>query len=164
MHLYQWCQWLEGTRIGAGVRNSDWLFPVIESVHMLGIVLLVGATGLFDLRLLSRGPLRQHSVSQIGRQVMPWVWGSFAVMFITGALMFTSEATRCYQSWCFRAKMVLLVLAGLNAFIFQFGAYRHVANWDGAALKVPAGARYAAWASLVLWVLIVFAGRGIAYY
>jgi hypothetical protein len=150
--------------MGASVRNSDWLFPVVESVHMLGIVLLVSATGLFDLRLLGRGPFRQQPASQVAHQVMPWVWGSFAVMFVTGVLMFTSEATRCYQSWCFRGKMILLLLAGLNAFIFQFGAYRHVANWDQAALKVPAGARAAAWTSLVLWVLIVFAGRGIAYY
>lgn len=164
MHLYQWCQWLERTTIGAGVRNSDWLFPVIESLHMLGIVLLVGATGLFDLRLLGRGPFRQQRASRAARQVMPWVWGAFTVMFFTGVLMFTSEATRCYQSWCFRAKMVLLVLTGLNAFIFQFGAYRQVANWDEASLEVPAGARAAAWTSLVLWVLIVFAGRGIAYY
>jgi hypothetical protein len=164
MHLYQWCQWIESTSIGASVRNSDWLFPVIESVHMLGIILLVGATGLFDLRLLGRGPLRQQPVSQIARQVMPWVWGSFAVMFVTGVLMFSSEATRCYQSWCFRAKMILLLLAGLNAFIFQFGAFRYVANWDEGAREPPAGARVAAWTSLVLWVLIVFAGRGIAYY
>jgi hypothetical protein len=164
MHLFQWCQWLEATTIGAAVRNSDWLFPFIESIHMLGIVFLVGATGLFDLRLLGRGPLRQQPISQLARQVMPWVWGSFAVMFITGSLMFTSEATRCYQSWCFRGKMILLILAGLNAFIFQFGAYRHVANWDDAALKPPSGARFAAYASLALWVLIVFAGRGIAYY
>jgi hypothetical protein len=164
MHIYQWCQWLESTSVGADVRNSDWLFPVIESLHMLGIVLLVGATGLFDLRLLGRGPFRQQPASQVARQVMPWVWGSFAGMFITGSLMFTSEATRCYQSWCFRAKMVLLLMAGLNAFIFQFGAYRQVANWDEAARKPPAGARVAAWTSLVLWVVIVFAGRGIAYY
>jgi hypothetical protein len=164
MHIYQWCQWLESTSMGAGVRNSDWLFPVIESVHMLGIVLLVGATGLFDLRLLGRGPFRQQPASQVARQVMPWVWGSFAVMFVTGTLMFSSEATRCYQSWCFRAKMVLLVLAGLNAFIFQLGAYRQVAKWDEAVLKPPTGARVAAWTSLALWVVIVFAGRGIAYY
>jgi Family of unknown function (DUF6152) len=121
MHVYQWCQWLESTSVGAGVRNSGWLFPVIESVHTVGIVLLVGATGLFDLRLLGRGPFRQQSASQ-AQQVMPWVWGSFSVMFLTGVLMFSSEATRCYQSWCFRAKMVLLMLAGLNAFIFQFRA------------------------------------------
>jgi hypothetical protein len=60
--------------------------------------------------------------------------------------------------------MVLLVLAGLNAFIFQFGAYQQVADWDEASAKSPTGARAAAWTSLVLWALIVFAGRGIAYY
>jgi hypothetical protein len=84
-------------------------------------------------------------------------------MFLTGVRMFSSEA-RCYQSWYFRAKMVLLILAGLNAFIFQFGAYRQVANWDEAVLKPPTGARVAAWTSSVLWVVIVFTGRGIAYY
>ena len=164
MTLYHLCELIEKTTLGSAIRNSDWLFPAIESVHVLGIIVLVGSTGLFDMRLLNAGFLRHERASNVAKQVMPWVWGSFAVMFVTGVLMFSSEATRCYQSWFFRLKLILLVLAGLNAFIFQFGAYRGIANWDESGAKVPGGARLAAWASLALWVFIVFAGRGIAYY
>ena len=163
MSLYHFCQWLEGTAIGSSIRDSSWLFPAIESVHVMGIIILVGSTGLFDLRLLGRGFLRQQPASQVAQQVMPWVWGSFAVMFVTGVLMFSSEATRCYQSWFFRIKLGLLLLTGLNAFIFQFATYRQIANWDEASVA-PAAARVTAWVSLLLWIFIVFAGRGIAYY
>ena len=164
MTLYHLCELIEKTTIGAGIRNSSWLFPAIESVHVLGITVLVGSTGLFDMRLLNTGFLRHERASHVAKQVMPWVWGSFSVMFTTGVLMFSSEATRCYQSWFFRLKLVLLMLAALNAFIFQFGASRGIANWDEAGTKVPGGARVAAWASLLLWVFIVFEGRGIAYF
>lgn len=164
MTLYHLCGLIEKTTLGSTIRNSDWLFPAIESVHVLGIIVLVGSTGLFDMRLLNTGFLRHERASHVGKLVMPWVWSSFAVMFVTGTLMFSSEATRCYQSWFFRLKLVLLVLAGLNAFIFQFGAYRGIANWDEAGTKAPGSVRVAAWASLLLWVFIVFAGRGIAYY
>jgi uncharacterized membrane protein len=164
MPIFHWCQLIENSSIGAAIRNSDWLFPVIEAIHVLGIVVLVGSTALFDLRLLGRGFMKQQSVSEVGKQVMPWVWASFALMFVTGVLMFSSEATKCYTSWFFRLKMLLLILAGLNAFIFQFGAYRSIANWDESTRVAPAKARVAAWVGLLLWVLIVFAGRGIAYY
>jgi hypothetical protein len=164
MPIFHFCQWLEATSVGAAIRDSSWLFPVIESIHVLGIVVLVGTTGLFDLRLLGLGFLRHQRVSQVAEQVMPWVWGSFAVMFVTGVLMFSSEATKCYTSWFFRIKLGLLLLAGLNAFIFQFGTYRQIANWDEAGTVAPAAARVTAWVSLLLWVFIVFAGRGIAYY
>ncbi|MGD0957322.1 MAG: DUF6644 family protein [Candidatus Acidiferrales bacterium] len=163
MPIFHFCQWLEATSVGAAIRDSSWLFPVIESIHVLGIVVLVGATGLFDLRLLGGGFLRHQRASQVAKQVMPWVWSSFAVMFVTGVLMFSSEATKCYTSWFFRIKLGLLLLTGLNAFIFQFGTYRQIANWDEARVT-PAAARATAWVSLLLWVFIVFAGRGIAYY
>ena len=164
MPIFHFCQWLEATSLGAAIRDSSWLFPVVESIHVLGIIVLVGSTGLFDLRLLGRGFLRQQRASQVAEQVMPWVWGSFAVMFVTGVLMFSSEATKCYTSWFFRIKLVLLVLSGLNAFIFEFGAYRQVAAWDDATTVAPRSARVAAWASLILWAFVVGAGRGIAYY
>jgi hypothetical protein len=164
MSIFHLCQWLESTAIGSAVRDSSWLFPVIEAVHVLGIIVLVGSTGLFDLRLLGTGFLRDQRASKVAEQVMPWVWGSFALMFVTGVVMFSSEATRCYESWFFRLKLGLLLLAGLNAFIFQFGAYRRIVDWDEAGTIAPAGARVAAWVSLLLWVFIVFAGRGIAYY
>jgi uncharacterized protein DUF6644 len=164
MPIYRWCQWLEQTSIGLAIRDSSWLFPVIETIHVLGIVLLVGSTGLFDLRLLGRGFLRDRPASRVKKEVTPWVWSSFAVMATTGVLMFSHEATKCYVSWFFRIKVGLLTLAGLNALIFELGANRRISSWDDAESVTPKSARIAAWSSLILWVLIVGAGRGIAYY
>ena len=164
MAIYRWCQWLEMTSIGLAIRDSSWLFPVIETIHVLGIVVLVGSTGLFDLRLLGRGFLRDRPASEVKVAVMPWVWSSFAVMATTGLLMFSHEATKCYTSWFFRIKMMLLVLAGLNAIIFEFGPNRRLPAWDDAEIVPPRSARITAWASLILWVFIVGAGRGIAYF
>ena len=164
MSVYHFCEWLEKTPIGLLIRDSSWLFPVIESIHVLGIVVLVGSTGLFDLRLLGRGFLRDKPASWVKAQVMPWVWTSFSVMVLSGSLMFSYEATKCYKSWFFWIKLSLLTLAGLNAVIFQWGANRSIAAWDDPKASAPWSAQLAAWVSLILWAFIVGAGRGIAYY
>ena len=156
-------KWLEATYLGSSVRDSDWLFPFIESVHLLGIVVLVGTSVLLDLRLLGRGVLRDRPASQVASRALLVMWGSFGVMFVTGVLMFMSEAVRCYGSAAFRVKIVLLVAAGLNALVFQLGPYRKIAGWESVAVA-PRSARVAAWVSMALWVCIVAAGRGIAYW
>jgi hypothetical protein len=154
---------IEATRVGTAVRDSDWLFPFIECVHMLGIVALVGTSILLDLRLLGRGVLRDRPASEVAARALPVLWGSFGVMFLTGVLMFMSEAERCYETTSFKVKMALLLAVGLNAIVFQLGPYRKIARWENAAVA-PRSARVAAWVSLTLWVCIVIAGRGIAYW
>jgi uncharacterized membrane-anchored protein len=130
---------------------------------MLGIVVLVGSSTLLDLRLLNRGLLREQPASQVTARLLPVMWTSFALMFVTGVLMFLSEATRCYESMSFRVKMILLLVVGLNAMFFHFAAYRKIEKWES-ALSTPASAKVAAWASMVLWMCIIVAGRGIAYW
>lgn len=130
---------------------------------MLGIIALVGSSTLLDLRLLNRGFLRHQPASQVTSRLLPVMWGSFAVMLVTGVLMFLSEATRCYESVSFRVKMALLVVVGLNAVFFHFTAYRKIERWE-AAPKTPGSAKLAGWVSLVLWIGIIVAGRGIAYW
>ena len=156
-------KWLENTHIGAAVRESDWLFPLIESVHVLGIVFLAGAGTLLALRLLNRGFLREKPTSEVASRLLPVMWGSFALMFVTGALMFISEAWQCYTSLAFRIKLALLLALGLNALIFQLTSYRTIMTWEKAPVA-PLAARVAAWVSMALWVAIVFAGRGIGYW
>ncbi len=125
--------------------------------------MLVGTSALLDLRLLNRGVLRSQPASQVAARALPVMWSSFAVMFITGVLMFMSEATRCYGSQSFRVKMALLVAVGINAMVFQLGPYRKIANWESVG-GTPRSARAVAWVSLTLWICIVVAGRGIAYW
>jgi hypothetical protein len=155
------CSWLENTRLGLGISQSVWIFPGIEMVHMFGIVVLVGATSILDMRLLGL-MLRDEPVSKLARATLRWAWISFTVMIVTGALMFVAEATKCYNSAPFRLKMVMIALAGLNALIFHSFAYRGVKRWEIGG--TPFAAKFAGALSILFWFGIVAAGRWIAFY
>jgi hypothetical protein len=90
------CQWLERTRVGSSVRESLWLFPVIETVHIFGIILLVGATSILDLRLMGL-TFRDEPVSKLAQRFLPWAWAGFLIQVCTGLLLFSSEATKMYD-------------------------------------------------------------------
>jgi|SRR6516162_3518362 hypothetical protein len=163
MHfLYQFCSWLQHTPVGTAVAESDWLFPAIETVHIWGIILLVGTTGVLDLRLLGF-ILPNQRVSELHHRLIRWTWTGFAVMFVSGSFMFASEASKMYSNGAFRFKMLLILLAGLNALIFEVTAFRNVAQWDSGP-RTPIGARVAACVSLIAWVGVIAAGRWIAYW
>ena len=155
------CKWLEQTPVGASVRESLWLFPAIETVHLLGMAVLVVAVGVFDLRLLSWA-MRHERVSVLGRRLLPWAWAGFAVQVVTGTLLFSSEAIKVYTNPAFRLKMLLIVLAGLQALTFHRTVYRGVAKWDETGV-LPAGAKISGFVSLVLWIGVVAAGRFIGF-
>jgi hypothetical protein len=147
--------------VGASVRESVWLFPAIETVHLLGMALLVAAIGAFDLRLLG-WLLRRERVSNLGRRLVPWAWAGFAVQVLTGTLLFSSEAIKVYTNPAFRLKMLLILLAGIQALVFHRTVYRGVAKWDDSGV-LPAGAKISGFVSLVLWIGVVAAGRFIGF-
>jgi uncharacterized membrane protein len=162
MHLiFAFCQWLEQTSAGTSIRESLWLFPIIETVHIFGIILLVGGTSILDLRLMGL-TFREEPVSKLAKRFLPWAWAGFIIQVITGGLMFASEATKMYDNLGFRIKMLLIVTAGLNAFIFHSLAYQSVGKWDNDAVA-PVSARIAGTLSILFWFGIVAAGRWIAY-
>jgi hypothetical protein len=161
MFLLSICQWVDSTRLSAVIRQSNWLFSTLDTIHTLGIVLVAGTIMLMDLRLLSLG-LRSAPVAQIVARIVPATWAGFMLMFLSGGLLFFSEAVKMYYSPAFRIKILLLSLAGLNALIFHRTIYRDVANWDPASAP-PARARLAGLLSLVFWIAIIAAGRAIAY-
>lgn len=154
-------QWLEQTAIGSAVRDSLWLFPAIETLHLFGIVLLVGTTTAFDLRLLGWG-MRRETVTGLAARLLPWAWVGFAVQVVTGVLLFSSEAVKTYANPAFRIKMLLLLLAGVNAMIFHFTAYRGVKDWDAGEAS-PLVAKVAGLCSILLWLGIIAAGRFIGF-
>ena len=159
--LFAICYWLEHTSIGTAVRESTWLFPTIETIHIFGIILLVGSTSILDLRLLGWA-FREDSVSKLARRYLPWTWAGFVIQVATGFLLFSSEATKMYDNPSFQIKMLLIVLAGANAFVFHMLAYRKVATWHDAPVA-PLSARCAGCFSILLWFGIVAAGRWIAF-
>jgi hypothetical protein len=160
--LQHLCQLLYDSHFGTYIRESDYAFSIIESVHVLGITLLVGTIAVLDLRMLGV-VLRRMAVTRIARTVLPLTWGGFAVMFVSGFLLFWAEAAKNYLNPAFRIKMLLLLMVGLNPLIFHTGVYRRVHEWE--LLEVsPWRARGAAIASLSLWGGVIIAGRMIAYF
>lgn len=155
------CKWLDQTSVGAAVRESLWLFPAIETLHLLGMAALVGAVAVLDLRLLGWA-MRRERVSALARKLLCWAWAGFAVQVVTGGLLFSSEAVKVYSNPAFRLKMLLIVLAGMHALIFHGIVYRDVANWDDSAL-LPMKAKVSGLVSILLWVGIVAAGRFIGF-
>ena len=155
------CKWLEQTSIGAAVRQSLWLFPAIETVHLLGMTALLATIGAFDLRLVGF-ILRGARVSSLSRRLLPWAWAGFAAQVITGALLFSSEATHMVVNPAFRVKMILIILAGAHALVFHLATRRTIPAWD-AKIPPPAAVRIAGLISLLLWIGVVAAGRWIGF-
>ncbi|MGD1068844.1 MAG: DUF6644 family protein [Bryobacteraceae bacterium] len=161
MSISQLCQWLQDTPWGTGIRESTWVFPIIEGTHAIGIAFSVGILLVMDLRLMGV-LMRREPVSQISNQLMPWSLGGFAIMFITGILLFWSQAMKAYGSVFFRIKLVLLVLAAVNALTFELTLRRNIVAWDTAE-KPPFRARLAGFLGIVLWAGVIAAGRTMAY-
>jgi len=161
MSISQLCQWLQDTPWGTGIRESTWVFPIIEGTHAIGIAFSVGILLIMDLRLAGV-LLRREPVSQVSNQLMPWSLGGFVIMFITGILLFWSQAMKAYGSIFFRIKLVLLVLAAINALAFELTLRRNIVAWDTDE-KPPFRARLAGILGIVLWAGVIAAGRTMAY-
>ena len=144
-----------------GLHESRYAYDLIESVHVWALCLFFGLAVMFDLRLLN-WTMRTVPVSEVARRLLPWTVVGFVLMVISGALLFSAIPLRSYQNIFFRTKMILLLLAGLNVWIFHSGVYRGVATWD-LNTAPPRAARVAGALSIVLWVCIVLSGRMIAY-
>jgi hypothetical protein len=162
MSLLQICQWLNDTAPATALRESDLAFPIVESVHVLAIALMAGTVSIVDLRLLGV-LLKKEPVTQVAGQVLRLTWAGFAIMAVTGIMLFAAEAEKLYANPAFRIKLVLLALAGLNPLIFHSTIYRTVGEWDDAS-RTPRRARIAAFCSLTLWTAIILTGRAIAYW
>ncbi len=160
MHALDFCVWLQNTAIGTAVRVSPWLFPTIESFHIVGLALLVGAVVRLDARLL--GMYATSSVTEVAKGIMPWTWGGFILAITTGSLLFSSEAQGLYANRAFRLKMLMLLLLGLNTAVYELLTRRNINRWDRGA-ATPLSAKLAGFISIILWTGVVVAGRWIAY-
>jgi hypothetical protein len=160
MILQDLCQLLYDLPASTALRESDVVFPVIESVHVLAISLIAGTILTVDLRV---GGLifRDEPLARITRALLPYTWYGFALMVATGLPLFAAEAAKLYDNPAFRVKLMLLALAGLNALLFHLTVYRrlHEQYQHG---RAPLPARMFATVSGLLWSGIIVSGRLIA--
>lgn len=152
---------LQGSALGDMVRNAQYLYPVLEAIHILGIALLVGPAFAFDLRLLGVAN-RIVSVTTAARHLLPVSHVGLAIAFATGIALLSAQATVVANTVAAPWKFGLLILAGLNVPIFHYGVYRRVDEWADAAVT-PIAARAAAIVSMAAWIGVILAGRFLAY-
>lgn len=152
--FFQWC---EKTPVGETIRTSLWLFPVIETFHLLALAVIGGAVLMVDLRLFGFG-LRRQPIARVAMESEPWLIGSLAVMLPTGILLFLSESTKCYYSDAFWVKMTSLLLA----IVFTFTVRRRVAMAEESRAQ-PLLRKLVAFVSLLLWCGVGAGGRWIGF-
>ena len=152
---------LQSTRVGTAVRESGWMFPIIECVHVLAITFVVGTIAMVDLRLLGLTS-RRRAVTRLTSEVLPWTWGGFVVAVISGGLLFSSAAVKYFNNTPFRLKMALLLLAAINMAIFHTVTERSIHHWDEHP-SPPLAAKVTGALSLLLWCGVIAAGRWIGF-
>lgn len=152
---------IEASRFATTIRDSIWMFPIIESIHVISFTLVVGTIAVIDLRLLGLASTHR-SFQRMASDILKWTWAAFALAVVTGLTMFSTNARIYYHNPFFRTKMLLLVLAGLNMLVFEMTAGRTVNHWEKARSAPPAG-KAVAILSLTLWIGIIFMGRIIGF-
>ena len=161
MTLHQAFEWLEATSVGVMVRESQWGFPILVAVHLMAITLSVGTLVWFDLRLLGVSMTR-YRASLMYRRLMPWMFTGFGIMMISGLTLLAGFATAAYSNLYFRIKVLAMILAALNAFVYHRYTERRIKEWDDSPMP-PAGTRSAGLVSICVWATVIIAGRMMSY-
>jgi hypothetical protein len=155
---------IEALPLSAAVRGelpgSEWLFPIIETLHVMALTVVVGSIAMMDLRLLGIAS-RNSPVSRLSNEVLPWTWSAWCVAAVFGTLMFMSKAHTYAANLQFQLKFACMGLAALNMLVFHLGAFRRVEHWD--LDDPPRSAKLAGAISLLLWISVVFFGRWVGF-
>lgn len=151
---------IEALPLARAMRESLWMYPIVEIVHIVGFVILVGSVVMFDLRVL--GLSKQIPVRALSRHLLPWSLAALVLIVPTGLLMFSAHAADFLDNGAFQLKMALLLTAAINAAYFHTGPYRTVQWWD-TGVRAPLAAQASVALSLVLWIAVISCGRLLAY-
>lgn len=161
MNIAAFLKALEATGLATKIRESLYIFPMLEATHVIGLALVFGTIAIIDLRLIGLAS-SQRSFKRMYTDILKWTWAAFALTALTGALMFITNATVYYHNFYFRTKMLLLVLAGINMGAFELTLGRKVESWDKAPSAPPLG-RVVGVLSIALWITVIFMGRMIGF-
>jgi hypothetical protein len=153
--------WIDASPMAEEIRISLWLFPALEIAHVAAIALVLGSIARVDLRLVGLAS-RNRSITEISREMLPWTWVGFALATVFGLLLFVGQPVRYAEVAFFDAKIILILLAGLNMLMFEYLTRRSIGRWDRAATP-PLQVRLAGGLSLAFWISIVICGRFIGF-
>ena len=156
----QFLGWLENSTWAESIRQSLWLYPALEIVHLTGIVILVGSAFMFDLRLL--GFSKNLPVISLSAHLLPWSRRGLWLIIPSGILLFSTNAITLGTDPTFWLKMTLLVVAALNVFVFHRFIFKVHSRLEVQG-KLPFPAKVSAMISIMVWIAIIFCGRLLAY-
>ena len=151
-------QWLDTIGVGPWTRGAALVYPVANTLHLLGLVMLVGGIGIVDLRIA--GLWRSLPLDSLSRALTPVAIAGLVLQIATGTLLFAADGAALARSDIFARKLVLIALAIANAVAFRAIWARPIVGWTDTA---PLPARLMATASILLWLSIAAHGRWIAY-
>ena len=151
-------EWLEQSPFGLWVGESLWAYPLFETMHTVGMTMVIGAIGLIDLRVLGYKPELPIPATE---KLLPLAWIGFTLNLVSGLSLFASDAQHFWNSYTFRIKIVLIILGGINAAILGRRVFQGAAS--GVPVTPTSGAKWVAATSLVFWFGAICAGRLIAY-
>jgi hypothetical protein len=153
--------WIDASPMAEEIRISLWLFPALEIAHVAAIALVLGSIARVDLRLVGLAS-RNRPITEISHEMLPWTWAGFAVATVFGVLLFVGQPLRYAEVAFFDAKIILILLAGLNMLVFEYLTRRSIGRWDRAPTP-PLRVRLAGGLSLAFWISIVICGRFIGF-
>jgi uncharacterized membrane protein len=160
--ISNFADWIASTQLSFLLASHLWIIPTLQSVHYMALAILFSSAALIDLRMLG-AVARQQPLSRVARRFVPGIWIALVVMTITGLLLLIAEPARSLTTWEFQSKMAMLLLVIALTLAMQRFIAERAAVWDTAP-ALPSVARVAAVGSMVLWMLIIVAGRWIAYH
>jgi len=149
---------LENSSLGSTIASNEWMFPTIETVHVISIVTVIGVIAVMDLRLLGLTS-GSKSIAAMERDTLPLTWGAFALAVVTGTLLFISKAQSYTVNPYFIWKLLFMALAGVNMLVFHRRFSKGIELWGAPGGAIPLNAKFSATLSLLLWMVIPFCGR-----
>ena len=159
--MNSFAHWLYATAPSAFIRSHEvWMLPTIQSVHILGIATAVGSAFMIAMRVMGWLGADQ-TLGQTARRYGPWLTGALWLLLLTGGLLVLAEPPRALDTVSFWLKMALVALVAMVAVVFQRSMRSQEPAWGAGA--VPAGVRWTAAATFLVWIAIIILGRLIAY-
>jgi hypothetical protein len=155
--IIEFLTWLEQTPFAQFMRESEWAFPTVETLHVLALTTVFGTIAIIDLRLCGLASTNRR-FTEMADELLPWTWGAFALAVLFGGLLFTSHALIYFNNDAFRLKFLFMFLAGVNMAVFEFYTRRTVETWN-LGTKIPSAAKLAGALSLAFWIASVYLGR-----
>jgi hypothetical protein len=161
MSFDHFLHWLADTQFSSVMRDSLWAEPLFETIHVLTLTVFLGFTLFLDLRMLDV-VMRGKPIGRMFEQMNPYLFGGFIVMIVTGILLFSADPVSFWATIFFKLKMIMLALALVNVLVFNYTLGKRMGEWDGKP-STPTGVKVTGLVSMILWICVVAAGRGIAY-